>query len=91
MFRGEDIRTEKNKWLKESPPFYNVLSRQSISTISGKGSANIRGTNIFTTRKLKTCLPSLKISFARELRSTVVFKLTCSDVTPPMSARQSDI
>ena len=31
---------------------------------------------IFTTRKLKTCLPSLKT--ARELRSKVVYKLTCS-------------
>ena len=34
---------------------------------------------IFTTRKLKTCLPSLKIFFAGELRSKVVYKLTCSE------------
>ena len=33
---------------------------------------------IFTTRKLKARLTSLKISFARELRSKVVYKLTCS-------------
>ena len=33
---------------------------------------------IFTTRKLKTWLPSLKTSFARELRSKVVYKLLCS-------------
>ena len=33
---------------------------------------------IFTTRKLKACLPSLKISLARELRSEMVYKLTCS-------------
>ena len=32
---------------------------------------------IFTLRKMKTCLPSLKTSFARELRSKVT-KLTCS-------------
>ena len=32
----------------------------------------------FKTRKLETCLPFLKTSFARELRSTVVYKLTCS-------------
>ena len=30
------------------------------------------------TRKMKTCLPSLKTSFAHELRSKVVYKLTCS-------------
>ena len=34
---------------------------------------------IFTTGKLKTCLPSLKNSFACELRSKVVYKLTCSE------------
>ena len=33
---------------------------------------------IFTTRKLKACLPSLKTSFVRELRSKVVNKLTFS-------------
>ena len=33
---------------------------------------------IFTTKKLKTCLPSLKTSFAHELRSKVVCRLTCS-------------
>ena len=33
---------------------------------------------IFTTRKIKTCLPSLKTSFARKLRSKVAYKLTCS-------------
>ena len=32
-----------DKWLKDSPPFYNAISRQSISTVSCKGSANIRG------------------------------------------------
>ena len=34
-----------DKWLKELPPFYNAISRQSISTVSCKGSANVRGTN----------------------------------------------
>ena len=33
---------------------------------------------IFTTTKLKICLPYLKISFARELSSKMVYKLTCS-------------
>ena len=59
-------------------PSYNAISRQSISAVSCKGSANIRAQIIFPTRKLKTCLPSLKTSFARELRSKVVYKLTYS-------------
>ena len=59
-------------------PSYNAISRQSISTVRCKGSANIQGKNNFlSTTKLKTCLPSLKTSFARELRSKVVYKLTC--------------
>ena len=64
--------------VKRLTPFYNAISRQSISTVSCKVSANIRGTIIFTTRKMKTCLPSLKTSFARKLRSKVAYKLTCS-------------
>ena len=44
--------------------------------IEGKKNFEVKQT-IFTTRKLKTCLPSLKTSFARELRSKVVYKLTC--------------
>ena len=39
----------------------------------------ISGAQIFfTARKLKTCLPSLKTSFIRELRSKVLYKLACS-------------
>ena len=32
-----------DKWSKDSPPFYDAISRHSISTVSCKGSANIRG------------------------------------------------
>ena len=44
------------KWLKDSPPFYNAISRQSISTVSCKGSANIRGTNNFYNKKIENML-----------------------------------
>ena len=33
---------------------------------------------IFTTRKLKSCLPSLKSSFDKDLKSHVVYELTCN-------------
>ena len=33
---------------------------------------------IFTTRKLKSCLPSLKSSFHKDLKSHVVYELTCN-------------
>ena len=33
---------------------------------------------IFTTRKLKNCLPSLKSSFDKDLKSHVVYELTCN-------------
>ena len=32
---------------------------------------------IFTTRKKKTCIPSLKSSFSSELKSKVVYRLEC--------------
>ena len=35
---------------------------------------------IFTTRKLKSCLPSLKSSFDKDLKSHVVYELTCNGV-----------
>ena len=33
---------------------------------------------IFTTRKLKTCVPSLKSSFDKDLKSHVVYEISCS-------------
>ena len=33
---------------------------------------------IITTRKLKSCLPSLKNSFDKDLKSHVVYELTCN-------------
>ena len=44
--------------------------------IEGKKNFEVKQT-VFTTGKFKTCLPSPKTSFARELRSKVVYKLTC--------------
>ena len=32
---------------------------------------------LFTTRKMRTCMPSLKSSFASELKSKVVYRLDC--------------
>ena len=45
-----------DKWLKDSPPLYNAISRQSILTFSCKGSANIRGTNNFFIKKIENML-----------------------------------
>ena len=33
---------------------------------------------VFTTRKLKSCLPTLKSSFDKDLKSPVVYELTCN-------------
>ena len=48
---------------------------------------------IFTTRKMKTCMHSLKSSFSRELKSQVVYRHYLNDVgaNPSMLARRSDI
>ena len=36
---------------------------------------------VFTTRKLQSCLPSLKSAFSNDLKSRVVYKLSCSGCT----------
>ena len=36
---------------------------------------------VFTTRKLESCLPSLKSAFSNDLKSKVVYKLSCSGCT----------
>ena len=68
---------KNDKWLKDYPPFYIAISRQSISTDSCKGLANIRGTNNFHNMKNENMLAiPQKILFARELSSRVVYRLT---------------
>ena len=36
---------------------------------------------VFTTRKLESCLPSLKSAFSNQLKSRVIYKLSCSGCT----------
>ena len=68
-----------DKWLKDSPPIPTMQYRGNPSQLLAAKVQLISGAKIiFTLRKLKTCVPSLKTSFARELRSKMVYKLTCS-------------
>ena len=88
--KASELRNDE--WLKDSPPICTMQNRDNPSQLLASKVRQISGAQIFlTTRKLKTCLPSLKTSFARELRSKVMYKLTCSGCNPPMSARRSDI
>ena len=71
--------SRNDKWLKDSPPLLTVQYRDNPSQLLCAKVRLIFGTQIiFSTRELKTCLPSLKTPFARELRSKVVYKLTGS-------------
>ena len=68
-----------DKWLKDSPPLLTMQYRGNPSQLLAVKVWLISGALIFfTTRKLKTCLPSLKTSFASDVRSKVLCKLTCS-------------
>ena len=42
---------------------------------------------IFTTRKLRTCLPTLKSPFDKNLKSHVVYKVTCSSIYVGQTSR----
>ena len=58
-----------DKWLKDSPPLLTMLYRGNPSQLLAEKVRLISGAQtIFTLRELKTCLPSLKTSFACELR-----------------------
>ena len=64
---------EKKKpcdYSSDSPPILMVQYR-------GNHSQTLAILIIFTTRKLKTCMPSLKSSFSSELKSKVVYRLEC--------------
>ena len=65
--------------VKRLAPLFTMQYRGNLSQLLA---AKVRQTSgaqiILTTTKLKTCLPSLKSSLARELRSKVVYGLTCS-------------
>ena len=59
--------------------FFTMQYRGNPSQLLAAKVWQITGAQIsFTTRKLKTCLPSLETSFAQDLRSKVLYKLTCS-------------
>ena len=83
------VEGKKNLELKASEPRNDkrlntcpLFTRQNRGNPSQLLDAKVRQISraqiIFTTSKLKSRLPSLKTFFARELRSKVVFKLTCS-------------
>ena len=78
--------------VKRLNPLFTMQYRANPSQLLVAKFRQIYGAEvIFRTRKLKTSLPSLKTSYARELRSKVVYKLVLVvDVTPLMSARQFD-
>ena len=60
----------------------NIFTTQYRGRISGLLGKKLRQTTgcsvVFNTRKLKTVLPSLKSPIQKELRSSVVYKFSCS-------------
>ena len=72
---------EKKKpcdYSSDSPPILMVQYMGNHSQILAKKVRDITNSLIiFTTRKLKTCIPSLKSSFSSELKSKVVYRLEC--------------
>ena len=72
---------EKKKpcdYSSDSPPILMVQYWGNHSQTLAKKVRDITNALIiFTTRKLKTCMPSLKSSFSSELKSKVVYRLEC--------------
>ena len=72
---------EKKKpcgYSSDSPPILMVHHRGNHSQTLAKKVRDITNAlKIFTTRKMKRCMPSLKSSFSSELKSKVVYRLEC--------------
>ena len=69
--------TEKN--VKDERPLFITQYRGKISDeLSRRLRKIIPLSVVFTTRKLKTCLPSLKAPISKDLRSRVVYQIDCT-------------
>ena len=60
------------------PPMLMVQYRQYRGNQSQYFANRLNVQVVFTTRKLESCLPSLKSAFSNDLKSRVVYKLSCS-------------
>ena len=58
-------------------PVIRLQYRGKVSNIFAKRLQNCGISTIFTTRKLRTCLPTLKTDFPRYLTSRVVYEICC--------------
>ena len=79
--KSETNMAEKKKpcdYSSDSPPILMVQYRGNHSQTLAKKVRNITNAQIiFTTRKMKICMHSLKSSFSSELKSKVVCSLEC--------------
>ena len=74
------LSTQPSKDVK--PPMLMVQYRGNHSQYFSKRLRKLTKTQVvFTTRKLESCLPSLKSAFSNDLKSRVVYKFSCSDCT----------
>ena len=74
------LSTQPSKDVK--PPMLIVQYRSNHSQYFSKRLQKLAKVQVvFTTRKLESCLPSLKSAFSNDLKSRVVYKLSCSGCT----------
>ena len=78
--------TEKKKlcdYSNDSPPILMVQCKGNHCQTLAKKVRDITNAQIiFTTRKMKTCMPSLNSSFSSELKIKVVYRLECCGCKP---------
>ena len=76
--RGLSVQSPKD----EKPPMLMVQYRGNQSQYFANRLRKLTNVQVvFTTRKLQSCLPSLKSAFSNDLKSRVVYKLSCSGCT----------
>ena len=73
-------KKKHNDYSSDSSPILLVQYRGNHSQTLAKKVRDITNAQIiFTTRKMKTCMRSLKSSFSSELKSKVVYSLECCE------------
>ena len=76
--RGLSVQSPKDV----KPPMLMVQSRGNESQYFANRLRKLINIQVvFTTRKLQSCLPSLKSAFSIDLKTRVVYKLSCSGCT----------
>ena len=78
---GESARPQQEKQKEAKKPVFMLQYRGRVSENLARKLRGFGVSTIFTTRKLRSCLPSLKSKFPERFKSNVVYRIQCPGCT----------